>query len=247
MYQCSWQNGLRGCGLSTALGLAHAGYGSMLVEGIAMSDDMVAFLTMWREALVRELRTNQSGLLPKRCPRLAQSVPSEFPDVDLVKLYLNPLTSHNIANTAINATPERRADVVHLAKFAEDNFVWGDFAGILKQFSMTVFPGLALRELVYAAQEGDVGLARKPIVMMGKVHGVRQPSGSSALRAPEIRASLLVNHMMVEKIRRALAGRHGRAEVTVAENWLQHTLPHLRVWLPLAIVNHVVPGQLSAQ
>jgi hypothetical protein len=105
---------------------------------------------------------------------------------------------------------------------------------------MTVFPGLALCELVYA-QEGDVGLARKPIVMMGKVHGVWQPSGSSALRAPEIRASLFINHTMVDKIRRGLAGRHGRAEVAVAENWLQHTLPHLHVWLPLAIVNHVVP------
>jgi hypothetical protein len=55
------QNGLQGCGLSTALGLAHAGYGTMLVEGITTSDDTAAFLAKWREALVRELGTNQSG------------------------------------------------------------------------------------------------------------------------------------------------------------------------------------------
>jgi hypothetical protein len=217
----------------------------MLVEGITTSDDTAAFLAKWREALVRELGTNQSGFLHKRCPHVAQSVPSGFPDIDLIKLYLDPLTSRNAAHTAVIATPERRADVVRLAKFAEDNFVWGDFTGILKHFSTTVFPGLALRELVHAAQEGDVGLTPKPIVMMGKVHGLRHPSGSSSLHAPEIRTSLLVDHAMVDKIRKGLVGKRGRAEVEITENWLKDALPRLRVWLPLAVVEYVAPKQLS--
>ena len=72
------QNGLKGCGLLTAISLAQEGYGKTLLDGINRNKstiDVAAFLVVWRESLIHELQTNQSGSLHKRLPVLAASIP----------------------------------------------------------------------------------------------------------------------------------------------------------------------------
>src|SRR5262245_9403717 len=83
--------------------------------------------------------------------------------------------------------------------------------------------------------------------MMGKVHGVRRSSASSC-HALEIRASLIVDRMMIDNIGRSLVHkvRRERKKGETVEGWLENTLPHLRVWLPLAVVDHVAPDKLTA-
>ena len=92
----SFQSGLRGCGISTAISLAHAGFGQRLVHGICGTPpgEVPAFLAAWRRGVASELRTNCSGMLDKCRPRLAQSIPSDFPDINVINLYLTPITSH---------------------------------------------------------------------------------------------------------------------------------------------------------
>jgi hypothetical protein len=181
----------------TAISLARGGYGTTLLGGIGCNQsttDVAAFLAVWRETLIRELQTNQSGFLHKHLPVLAASMLLNFPDLKFINLYLNPVTSEQEQHKgAVAIIAERGPNLVRLAQFVEEHFVWGDLAGILKRFSTCVFPGLALRELLGAACDIDHGLQPKPLSMIGKIHGQRQPSKASAHRALEVRASLVVS------------------------------------------------------
>ena len=244
------QNGLKGCGLSTAIRLAREGYGKTLLDGInhlhnQSTTDMAAFLVGWRKTLIHELQTNQSGSLHKRLPILAASVPLNFPDLKFINLYLNPVTSeheqHKRAAVAIIA--ERGPDLVRLAQFAEEHFVWGDFAGIMKRFFSCVFPGLALRELLSAARDIDRGIHPKLPLMIGKIHGQRQSSNSSAHRALEVRASLVVSRSTIDAIHDGLMDTTSNV---VFSKWLDSALPRLRLWIPHVIHSFVLPINLSS-
>jgi hypothetical protein len=247
------QNGLKGCGLSTAISLAREGYGKTLLDGISRNQsttDVAAFLVVWRKTLIHELQTNQSGSLHKRLPVLAASVPLDFPDLNLVNLYLNPVTSeHEQHKGAVAIIAEQGPDLVCLAQFVEEHFVWGDFAGILKRFSSCVFPGLALRELLSAARDIDCGIRPKPLSMIGKIHGQRKPSKASAHRTLEVRASLVVSCRTIDAIRDGLVGKWDNPLITspiVVSKWLDNDLPRLRLWIPLAIHSFVLPIKLSS-
>jgi hypothetical protein len=247
------QNGLKGCGLSTAISLAQEGYGKTLLDGISCNQsttDVAAFLVAWRKTLIHELQTNQSGSLHKRLPVLAASVPLNFPDINFINLYLNPVTSeHEQHKGAVAIIAEQGPDLVRLAQFVEEHFVWGDLAGILKRFSSCVFPGLALRELLSAVRDIDRGIQPKPLSMIGKIHGQRKPSKASAHRALEVRASLVVSRSTINAIRDSLVGKWDNPITTstiVVNKWLDDALPQLRLWIPLAIHSFVLPIKLSS-
>ena len=138
-----WQNGLKGCGILTAIGLAREGYGTTLLDGIIRNNqsttDAASFLALWRKTLIHELQTNQSGFLHKCLPVLAASMPLDFPDLNLINLYLNPVTSRlERCKETVATIAEQSPDLVRLAQFVEEHFVWGDLAGILKRFSTCV-------------------------------------------------------------------------------------------------------------
>ena len=164
-------------------------------------------------------------------------MPLDFPDLISINLYLNPVTSeHKQYKGAVAIFTERGPDLVRLAQFAEEHFVWGDLAGILKRFSTCVFPGLALRELLGAARDIDRGLQLKPLSMIGKIHGQRQPSKTSTHRALEVHASLVVSHSTIDAIRDGLMGKWDTPTTTIiVSKWLDNTLPRLRVWIPLVV------------
>jgi holliday junction resolvase YEN1 len=213
---------------------------------MSSSDDVTVFLTTWRSTLATELEMNQSGLLGKWRPHMAQAIPSDFPDIDIIRLYVDPLSSlHSGVNVAV---PACAPDVVHLARFVEDNFVWGNLLRILKSFSTSVFPGLALCELVDAAKEMDLGLQPHSITMTGKVFGLRQSSGASSGHALEIHALLLMDCVMIKEIEAGLVGKVKPRQKTTesTETWLDWELPRLRAWLPLAILRCVVPEKISS-
>jgi hypothetical protein len=176
-------------------------------------------------------------------------MPLDFPDLNLINLYLNPVTSrHERCKENVTIIAEQSPDMVRLAQFVEEHFVWGDLAGILKRFSTCVFPGLALRELLNAAHDLDRGQQPKPLAMIGKTHGQRQPSKASAHRAQEVRASLVVSRSTIDAIRDGLVGKWETPMTSiVVSKWIEDTLPRLRVWIPIAIHSFVLPMQLSSE
>ena len=211
--------------------------------------DVASFLALWRKTLIHELQTNQSGFLHKCLPVLAASMPLDFPDLNLINLYLNPVTSRlERCKETVATIAEQSPDLIRLAQFVEEHFVWGDLAGILKRFSTCVFPGLALRELLDAAHDLDRGQQPKPLAMIGKTHGQRQPSKASAHRALEVRASLVVSRSTIDAIRDGLAGKWNTPMTSIiVSKWIENTLPRLRVWIPVAVHSFVLPMQLLSE
>ncbi|KAF9456140.1 hypothetical protein BDZ94DRAFT_1327184 [Collybia nuda] len=123
-----------GCGIETALKLAHAGLGIWLIEAIEHQTN----LDTWGDNICDEL--HKSSL---KCQQdFANSIPADFPDINIVNLYLNPAVhQHDIHQPAVSGNS---SSISLLAIFAEENFVWGDMAGILEHFTNDILPGLVM-------------------------------------------------------------------------------------------------------
>jgi holliday junction resolvase YEN1 len=125
-----YDNGIEGCGVGAAVGLARAGFGSSLVakvQSLALRvqhaenkrtkvtlsgperRELDTFLDSWRAEVTHELRTNSRKLLGKRNNRAAasmQAMGGAFPNVDVLMAYINPVTSEERAVAkAVRANP----------------------------------------------------------------------------------------------------------------------------------------------
>ncbi|KAJ6448824.1 PIN domain-like protein [Mycena sanguinolenta] len=231
-----YSDGLEQCGIKTAVALARAGLGRQLASGLSGRSDHAsrAFLVTWRQALQMELRTNASGCLPHQYPQLAATIPSDFPDLHVIKLYLYPLVSGPSAMQPL-VFQSPRLDI--LACFAEDYFGWGDSIGILKHFADQLFAGLVIREIVDRAL--TVG-QHSPSIIRGIV-GERHHKSTGYLA--ELRLMLNLDPSILTSALQAIVGRHdpvGGADAVVAA-WIAEALPRVRAWAPKSMMEHVYP------
>ncbi|KAJ7835255.1 PIN domain-like protein [Mycena olivaceomarginata] len=90
-----YDTGVPGVGPTVAHVLARLGFGRDLVNIMTShaGQELDHKLAAWRNALREELHTNSRGGLGKRCPKLAESIADTFPRLEVVHLYMNPLTS----------------------------------------------------------------------------------------------------------------------------------------------------------
>ena len=79
------------------MAFAKAGYGDELVNAYQRrtsdKDFRRNFLPDWRERIRSEMRTKSSGILDRRCPKAAEEIDDSFPDLDVLKAYVEPATS----------------------------------------------------------------------------------------------------------------------------------------------------------
>ena len=198
---------------------------------------------MWRNELRDELRTNDSGHLPSRQPALSKSIPSDFPQLKIINLYRNPLSSKTNPTDLLGCSPHP----ILLANFAEENFCWGSSHGILSHFETTIFPALALDDICRIARETDLGLAKRPCQFIGEVLKWRVPlKARDCPRHPEVRLSLIVPDALVDSIIHSLLGKlnDGETEGKVNE-WRLSVLPRMRVWLPIAMIHATFPDLIA--
>ncbi|KAJ7864284.1 hypothetical protein B0H14DRAFT_2187549, partial [Mycena olivaceomarginata] len=200
-----------------------------------------SFLETWRELLRTELLTNSSGHLPHRYRQLAAKIPSDFPDLDVINLYLHPLVSDLAYTTTGLVFQPPRLDI--LACFAEDHFTWGDSLGILAHFADNLFAGLVIRELAQRALASD-GLPSQvsPPSIIKKIVGRRSHQSTGHLS--ELRLVLSVDPSLLTHALSAITCRHDPArgaQIAVAQ-WLATKLPQVRAWVPQSMVDHVYPG-----
>lgn len=239
------QAGLEACGLKTAVALAHAGFGTKLFAGLEQCHTpgaAAAFLAEWRLSLADELNTNRLGLLVKRQPTLAKSIPPSFPSLKIINFYLHPVTSQSQGGSSKVLTITRAGpNLPRLALFAEKYFQWGTVAGILRQFSSTIFPGLAIRQLVRAACARDRGLHNPGYSMLGAlISNTRRESRTSEGHHPEARAHLVVDGYIIDSVRKGIKGANDTDESRrEADAWVKVDAPALRVWLPLAMIGDI--------
>ena len=154
------QAGLPRCGTSIAHGLAKCGFGDQLLEAARTlsRSALEEYLVKWRDAVRAELRTNARGHLGKRQPALSKAVPEDFPDVDVLLSYTNPITSETDAGarrTHVRPTWVREPDLGKIAHLCEVHFEWGMKEAIVKRFRTVLWPSAVLRILRRAVLERD--------------------------------------------------------------------------------------------
>lgn len=144
-YDC----GVSKCGPKIAHALARAGFGRDLRRiltsfvGIEREEE----LATWRIALTVELRNNSAGFLDKRHPKLADAFPGNFPDLDVVELYMDPLTSWSSRFTGTPPVTSLWApgepNLHQLSAFCVAHFGWQ--ADIQSRFKANLWPGVAFQ------------------------------------------------------------------------------------------------------
>ncbi|CAA7267181.1 unnamed protein product [Cyclocybe aegerita] len=236
--------GIPNCGIDTAFQLAKTGLGQTLLEGVKhyQGRNLRAFLSSWHKLLILEAATNKSGHLPHKYPHLARSIPANFPTVTSLNLYTKPLVSGEIPPSLFMKQP----DPPMLASFAEHRFVWGDPVGILKHFSDTVFPGLATRSLMSAAQVHDLGFGAQSQTPISHVIALRAPgSPDKCPRHQEVRLALCLGSEYINRIVRNLDGCNSASRVKAVEKWMKDECGKVKAWVPLEMVRVTWPALLS--
>ncbi|KAK6981426.1 PIN domain-like protein [Favolaschia claudopus] len=209
-----YSDGVDGCGITTAVGLAQAGLGQQLFQGLngLSYTDSAVFLDQWRLSLRSELRTNASGKLQHRYPALAAKIPDNFPPLDIINLYLHPIIAERDTPISL-ALNSAKLDI--LARFAEAHFGWG---------------------LVYAALAVD-NPSPSSLTLSSTVGAI---VGNRAHKSTGFLAELrLVPEISPVVLTSALGAIHGErdpaggAEAAVAD-WIKTRLPKIRAWVESA-------------
>ncbi|GAW08489.1 PIN domain-like partial [Lentinula edodes] len=152
--------GLDNCGIKISYGLACAGFGKRLCLAALTysenSDDLQNFLRQWKSELSQELKTNASGFLPRKSPKLANTIPNSFPDIKVLLAYLRPVTSESLGRSeryddllvdagGHDGWLKKDPSLPLLAKNCEFYFEWGFLESIIKRFRTVIFHGITLR------------------------------------------------------------------------------------------------------
>ncbi|KZV62574.1 hypothetical protein PENSPDRAFT_692391 [Peniophora sp. CONT] len=155
-----YSDGVKGCGMKTAHGLARCGFGDELLDAVdtRSRDDLPAFLADWRTRIREELKTNSRGMFDKRMLKLAREWPEDFPDLDILYLYTNPVTSKTDASarkTHIPPTWKKEPDFGKIANVCEMYFEWGFEEAVIKRFRTVLWNSAIQRIFRRAALEDD--------------------------------------------------------------------------------------------
>jgi holliday junction resolvase YEN1 len=153
------QAGLPRCGIKIAHALAKCGFGDSLYHGALTYSrpELLSFLKDWRDDLRQELRSNSQGHLRGKNVALAKCVPEDFPDIDILLSYANPITSETEGRTKHHhaVTWDKEPDLKKLANICELYFEWGVKPLIIKRFRTVIWPPFILRILRRAVVDAD--------------------------------------------------------------------------------------------
>jgi Holliday junction resolvase YEN1 len=145
-----YDSGLTGAGITISQALSAAGFGKDLIDILKAfkGTDLDGRLTVWRNKLRNELRTNSSGRLPRCQPKLAESIPDTFPDIHVAELYINPLTSRSPGFTGPKPNPNLwlpiEPSIPRLSTFCSTFFSWNGNE-LLKKLASNLWPGVVFR------------------------------------------------------------------------------------------------------
>ena len=152
--------GVPGCGVKVACEAAKAGFGRSLCK-IKKSD--TAALTAWRENLLHELRTNESGFFRTR--HKALEIPEDFPNMDVLRYYTHPVVSPgSVVEMLRSEFPSGKdLDVIGLREFVRETFDWTYKIGAVK-YIRVLAPSLLVQSLLkQSASSGDAQALVKSI------------------------------------------------------------------------------------
>ncbi len=261
------QAGLPNCGIKTAVGLAKSGLSESLYDAALNKPrhELPAFLNTWREAVVKELATNASGLIGRKMGALSRKVPKEFPDIDVLLSYINPITSlsegfpdyyREINRDWLKKEPSLPA----LASTCEFFFEWGFRDSIVKRSRTFLWPGIAFRVLRRYILDG---LCDGVPVQFGQCTGIEgQKSFMREIHSSRTHASTdgtleyrveIDPSVFVKLVESGIQGTrraddHEWMDDDSEDEEAKNEDPNapLRVWLPAALVRRACPEMTEA-
>lgn len=108
----------------------------------------------WRQDFRILLADNPNKKLDRRYPLIARNVHSNFPAIDAVSLYANPITSWTTGQLPdFTSWSLRPPDLNEITLLCEKYFSWGSLCEIAPRFQSTLWPGLVCRYLLLVSQK----------------------------------------------------------------------------------------------
>ncbi|KAG8994343.1 hypothetical protein FRB93_001599 [Tulasnella sp. JGI-2019a] len=159
------EDGVTRCGPKIAQGLARCGFGDELVTAVDNLPEhhLNNWLTVWRDAIRTELRTNSRRILGKKYVSLANSIPDSFPNLDVVRSYTAPVTSGSKGKRVPYEKWWRvEPSIADIARVCEMYFEWGVKATVIKRFRSVLWTGAVIRILRRAARDQDAKMNHLP-------------------------------------------------------------------------------------
>ncbi|RYP44043.1 hypothetical protein DL768_009451 [Monosporascus sp. mg162] len=187
--------GIPGAGVKLACEAARAGFGKTLCQ-LKRSD--TSGLNSWKERLIYELRTNESGFFRTR--HKALHVPDTFPNLDVLRYYTHPVVSPaSTLERLKNQTWGRAVDVQGLREFVGETFDWTYRIGAIK-FIRVLAPSLLVRKLMdrsaqnEAAPEDTASIEREESELVTSITTRRAHSSTDA--TSELRVSFIPTNIV---------------------------------------------------
>ncbi|KAH9858620.1 PIN domain-like protein [Lenzites betulinus] len=145
--------GLKKCGRRIASGILKYDLGAPLYAAFIThtGDDLAGFLVRWRRRLQDVLRNDPRGVIGRTYPALASSITATFPDLDIIRLFVNPSVRTAADYMAIGEPSP--IDVERIAGLCELYFTWGTRSEILKTLRTTLWSSVTVRMLIKAGTE----------------------------------------------------------------------------------------------
>jgi Holliday junction resolvase YEN1 len=145
------QVGLAGCGPTIAHKLAQSDLaGTLFRATLGLPREALSeFLVDWRKKLKHQLTLDSNGLLGRKHPAVAQNVSSNFPSIEILLLYADPVTSWKV-----DIVPDssqwtlRQPDLPAIGLLCEKSFSWGTSGQMIARFQQNVWRGIVMRYLL---------------------------------------------------------------------------------------------------
>ena len=136
--------GIPGCGPKVACEAARAGFGRSLCR-LKRADE--AGLARWKESLIHELRTNESGFFKRR--HMALTIPQEFPNLDVLRYYTHPVvsTAARIRQIKDDGFLPKPVNMRAMRQFVDEKFDWKYRIGADKLIRV-IAPALLVQKLM---------------------------------------------------------------------------------------------------
>lgn len=140
-----------------------------------------------------ELRTNSRGFLGRKYAALASTLPESFPDIDVLRSYVTPITSETEGRKVRPFAWAEEHSLAKVAAMCERYFEWGLMETIVKRFRTVMWQGSVLRILRRAALDLDEGIENPGPVMskekpmsFDKDHSPKTPTKHKGAAPPHV-------------------------------------------------------------
>lgn len=142
--------GVSGCGMKSAVSLAHCGFGEELLLAFKKyigeqqhdgTNSFTQWLVQWRTNIAAELSTNTRGYLVSKQHKLSKDLLGSggvnFPDIPTLTLLVYPVTSQTdkrFSHQLAKFSEDRDPDLAVLGRLCETYFAWGSRELIIKKY-----------------------------------------------------------------------------------------------------------------